>query len=222
MRFVAGRIREKSRLTRLQHSLPVPITPWHFAVLFANKAFCETGVKTQTGGIIKPFLLRAAIVTSTSHSSWRYSIEPMEEIASTIKQRRVAEAIHYATKLGDSAGHPVEVSCGNYQHSFNFAALVEFNRDSSFFSRRACPPASRHVTPPERPIFCANCNQSLRKSGPSRTSTHGPWRKRVNQRRLPSPRCQRTGTSPQRILSGKWGRSPSKTSIANFANSAPR
>src|SRR5467141_539688 len=44
-----GRIREKSRFTRLQHSLPVPITPWHFGSFIRQQGLLRNRVKTQTG-----------------------------------------------------------------------------------------------------------------------------------------------------------------------------
>src|SRR5205823_8119432 len=48
-------VRVKARLTGFQHALPVPIRPRHFAILFADRAFCEIALKLRPGGIIKPF-----------------------------------------------------------------------------------------------------------------------------------------------------------------------
>src|SRR6267143_7271646 len=52
----SGRIREKSRLTGLQHSLPVPITPRHFGSFIREQGLLRNRVKTQTGRNHQAFL----------------------------------------------------------------------------------------------------------------------------------------------------------------------
>src|SRR6267143_1030775 len=47
---------EKPRLTTLQHSLPVPIRPWHFCGLVRRQSLLRNGVKTQTGRIHQALL----------------------------------------------------------------------------------------------------------------------------------------------------------------------
>src|ERR1700731_1791643 len=57
----------------------------NLAVSLAIIAFSEIALNERPGGSIKPFC-DDAIMTSTSHSSWRYSIAPREETASTINR----------------------------------------------------------------------------------------------------------------------------------------
>src|ERR1700720_72038 len=80
-----------------------------FAVLLAAMAFSEIALKASPGGSIKPFC-DDEIITSTSHSSWRYSIDASDDTASTISSAG-CPTLFMARRISDILlVAPVEVS----------------------------------------------------------------------------------------------------------------
>jgi hypothetical protein len=95
-----------------------------FASLAAPIALSLTALNDRPGGSIKPFC-EPATVTSTPHSSCRKSIEPSEEIVSTINSAgcRARSIAWRAASTGET--QPVEVSLCTMQ-----TALIDRARSS--------------------------------------------------------------------------------------------
>src|SRR6202008_5011317 len=101
------------------------------AFLATASAFSPTALNDRPGGSIRPFC-EPPTVTSTPHSSCRYSIEPRDEMVSTINSAGCpAASIARRTSL-TSVTQPVEVSLCTTHTALISRALSSRSRASIF------------------------------------------------------------------------------------------
>src|SRR5689334_3842969 len=143
-----------------------------FALLPAASALADTALKERPGGSISPFC-EPPTVTSTPHSSWRYSIEASDEIVSTISRAGCLAASMALRTAAMLETQPVEVSLWTTQTALIACALSALSR-ASIWPASAPRRQSLAMNSGWSPSLVAMFFQSVAKCPVSYISTRSP------------------------------------------------